>query len=152
MGLRRIMSKFPLLPLAISLAMSLPVLACGSDSPGADASIAALDPTLDNIQEHIFDKACSARGCHSAASPAGDLNLSSADASFLSLVDIPVKNSVANQNGWVRVKPGDPELSFLVRKIGTPGLGEGAPMPFDAQLHPFYQDLVKDWIAAGAMR
>ena len=111
-----------------------------------------MDPTLDNIQEHIFDKACSMRGCHAADSPAGGLDLSTADASFAAMIDIPVRNSVALQNGWVLVKPGDPELSFLVRKIGTPGLGEGGPMPFDMQLHPFYQDLVKDWITAGALR
>ncbi len=126
--------------------------ACSSDSNGTDAAVAFLDPTIENIQEHVFDKACSMRGCHGAESPAGGLNLSSVDASFVSLVDIPVVNSIASQNGWVLVKPGDPELSFLVRKIRTPGLGEGGPMPFDMQLTPFYQALIEDWISAGAIR
>ncbi len=134
------------------LVATLGLPACKSDSPGTDAGVTNLDPTLDNIQEHIFDKACSMGGCHSSVGPAGGLNLGSADESFASLVDVPVTNSVASQNGWLLVKPGDPDLSFLVRKIGTPGLGEGGPMPFDMQLTAFYQDLIKDWIAAGAMR
>lgn len=138
--------------LALCLALFLPLGACSSDSPSTDAGIAFLEPTLENIQEHIFDEACSMRGCHGSESPAGGLNLSSADASFVALIDVPVRNSVALQNGWVLVKPGDPDLSFLVRKIDLPGLGEGAPMPFTQKLHPFYQDLVREWIAAGATR
>lgn len=146
------MLNFRAIPFVLCLGLCLPLVACKSDNPGADASIAFLEPTLDNIQEHIFDEACSMRGCHGADSPAGGLNLSSADASFLALVDVPVRNSVASQNGWVLVKAGEPDLSFLVRKIDVPGLGEGAPMPFTTKLHPFYQNLVREWIAAGAMR
>lgn len=132
--------------------LAIAASACSSGEPGADADFAVLEPTLENIQEHIFDRACSMSGCHSAESPAGGLNLSSADASFVSLVDVPVVNSLAKQNGWVLVKAQDPELSFLVRKVGTPGLGEGGPMPFTMQLTPFYQALIQDWITAGAMR
>jgi hypothetical protein len=134
------------------LATILVSTACSSDAPGTDAAVAFLEPTIDNIQEHIFDKACTNLACHSAENPTGGLNLSSTDASFVFLVDVPVANSVASQNGWLLVKPGDPELSFLVRKIRTPGLGEGGPMPAAMQLTPFYQDLVSDWIEAGAMR
>jgi hypothetical protein len=137
---------------AAALATSLLSAACGSESSGADASVAFLEPTLDNIQEYIFDEACSQRGCHAAGSPGGGLDLSTADASFAALVNGAVVNSVANQNGWVLVKPGDPELSFLVRKIGVPGLGEGAPMPYEEKLHPFYIALIEDWITAGAPR
>ena len=149
---RTMMMNFRAIPVALCLGLCLPASACKSDNSGADASIAFLEPSLDNIQEHIFDKACSMRGCHGADGTGGGLNLSSADASYLALIDVPVVNSVASQNGWLLVKPGAPELSFLVRKIDLPGLGEGAPMPFTTKLHPFYQDLVKDWIASGAMR
>ena len=133
------------------LATTLASTACGSDAPGTDAAVAFLEPTLENIQEHIFDVAC-VTACHTSESPAGGLDLSSADASFLGLVSIPVVNSVASQNGWLLVKPGDPELSFLVRKIGLPGLGEGGPMPFTMKISPFYQDLIMAWIEAGATR
>lgn len=92
------------------------------------------------------------RGCHNSEGPAGGLDLSSAEASYAALIDVPVVNSVALQNGWVLVKPGDPDLSFLVRKIELPGLGEGAPMPMTTKLHPYYEKLVRDWITEGAMR
>ena len=126
--------------------------ACSSDPPGTDSGPPPLAPTLDNIQVHIFDEACSMRGCHASEGAAGGLDLGSADASFAALVGVPVVNSVASQNGWLLVKPGDPDLSFLVRKIDVPGLGEGAPMPMQEKLHPYYQDLIRTWISEGAMR
>jgi hypothetical protein len=120
---------------------------------GADAGVAALEPTLDNIQAHVFDKACALSGCHAAESAAGDLDLSSADASYAALVEVSVINNVAKENGWLRVKPEDAELSFLVRKIGVPGVGEGAPMPVGTeQLSAYYQELIEAWIDGGAQR
>jgi hypothetical protein len=136
----------------VCLLASLSFGACSSDSPGADSGVVSLAPTLDNIQAHIFDQACSMRGCHASESPGGGLDLSSADASFAALVGVPVVNSVASQNGWLLVVPGEPELSFLVRKIGAPGLGEGAPMPMRTKLSPFYEALIRDWIGEGAVR
>lgn len=127
--------------------------ACG-DPIGAssDGGAPALAATFDNIQEHIFGQGCATQGCHATESAAGGLALGSADESYQALFGIPAVNSVASQNGWLLVKPGDPELSFLVRKIDGPGLGEGAPMPIAAQLTPFYQQLIEDWIMRGALR
>ena len=127
--------------------------ACGGDSrTGADAGDQRLEPTFNNIQEHIFDRACATAGCHGEGASAGGLDLSSAQVSHDGLVGVPANNTLANQNGWLLVKPGDPELSFLVRKLGTQGIGEGAPMPITTQLTPFYQDLIRNWILAGAQR
>lgn len=110
-------------------------------------------PTLDVIQADVFDVACATSGCHDAATQAGQLDLSSADASYSALVMAPVMNEVASENGWVRVRPYEPELSFLVRKIQQPGIGEGAPMPMGKyELTDYYVDLVATWIAGGAER
>ena len=146
------MLQFRITAISLSLLVGLCLGACSSDSLGADSGVASLAPTLDNIQLHIFDQACSMAGCHASSSPGGGLDLSSADASFAALISVPVVNSVASQNGWLLVAPGEPELSFLVRKIGAPGLGEGAPMPMRTKLSPFYEELIRDWISEGAMR
>lgn len=118
-----------------------------TDPGQADAGLSA---TLDNIQEHVFDKACVQ--CHNEQTSSGGLDLSSSQVSYDNLIGISAKNSVAGENGWVLVKVGEPDLSFLVRKL-SPGLGEGAPMPLGTQeLTEFYVDLIKNWIASGAQR
>jgi len=119
---------------------------------GADAKAPVLAATFDNVQEYVLNPGCATQGCHTSETAAGGLPLGSADESYQALIGIPPVNSVARQNGWLLVKPADPELSFLVRKIGIPGLGEGAPMPILTQLTPFYQQLIDDWILDGAMR
>lgn len=46
---------------------------------------------------------------------------------------------------------GDPETSFLMRKLEGPGLGEGAAMPSDEEeLAAAYLDYVRAWIDQGA--
>jgi hypothetical protein len=63
--------------------------------------------------------------------------------------------------GAMRVKPGDPEHSFLIAKLtGRLGPGEGKAMPLDVDtgtpLMPspvpetFLHDVLERWIAAGA--
>jgi len=122
-------------------------LACSA--PVEDAT--ALDPTLESIQQHILTPSCA--GCHDADSRAGDLDLSSADASYAGLVGVPAENAVAAEGRWLRVKPGDPDSSFLFRKIGTPGVGEGAPMPVgEYELSEECLDVISAWILDGALR
>jgi hypothetical protein len=84
------------------------------------------------------------------------LDLSSAEASYESLVGadgagVAVMNAVAAENGWLRVRPGDPEGSFLYRKLKLPGAGEGAPMPVgDVMLSEPYMQALQGWIEQGA--
>lgn len=119
----------------------------------AGAVAPELAPTLEDIQLHVFDQACSPSGCHDATTAAGALDLSDADASFASLVSMPADNAVAAENGWLRVSPERPELSFLIRKLTLPGVGEGAPMPVGAfELTDYYLGLIDAWIADGASR
>lgn len=111
-----------------------------------------MGPSLDGIQVAIFDQAC-VEGCHSADVRAGDLDLSNADASYEALIGVMAENDVAYENRWMRVKPGEPDLSFLIRKIEQPGVGEGAAMPMGpSELTGYYVDMISEWIALGAPR
>lgn len=128
-------------------------LSGGCEEPvGADRSeVGDPEPTLESVVEHVFEPACALSGCHAGAEPAGELDLSSVESARAGLVEVDVINAVAAENRWLRVKPGEPELSFLVRKLTGPGLGEGAPMPPGAnQVSGYYVDLVAQWIEEGA--
>jgi hypothetical protein len=108
---------------------------------------------LDEIQVVVFVPACATSGCHDAAVKGGELDMSTAQASYDGMVNVTAANRVAKANGWVNVVPGDPERSFLMRKLDAPGLGEGDPMPSAAkQLTAPYRDAIVQWIAEGAMR
>jgi hypothetical protein len=121
------------------------------DETSAAEAIGQLHPTLESIQAHILTPSCA--GCHNPTDAGGGLDLSSADASYAGLVEIPAKNRIAAENHWLRVKPGDPELSFLFRKIGAPGVGEGAPMPVgEYELSGECLDVISTWIRDGASR
>lgn len=133
----------------------------GPLAPVVDVSDSAnlltqMEPSLSNIQQLVFEPACATSGCHDAEVQAGALDLSSAEASYDSLVGldglgVPAANAVAGENRWLRVKPGDADRSFLYRKMGLPGVGEGSPMPVgNMQITEPYMHLVRLWIEAGA--
>ncbi len=132
----------PLLSLVLSLA------ACGSKEPEA-----ALEPTLDAIQARVFEPSCALTGCHSALDSAGEVDLSTADASYASLVDVRATNAAARAVQSMRVKPGDPERSFLRRKMDRPGADEGDTMPPGAPpIEAQHRAAITEWIARGAKR
>lgn len=100
----------------------------------------------------------SADGCHgNKPSPSVDLDLRDSSA-YGQLVGKPSEA----RRGAQRVKPGDPESSFLVDKL-TGRLGsaqEGKRMPIDAETGApivpsplpadFVENVLEPWIAAGA--
>lgn len=125
---------------------------CATACGGSDAP-EQLEPTLSNIQQYVLTPACATSGCHDAIDKAGELDLSDAQISYDSMVNVPSKNPVAKASGWIMIIPSDPTRSFLMRKMVNPGLGEGDPMPSAAQeLHPYYIELIETWIANGAPR
>jgi mono/diheme cytochrome c family protein len=94
----------------------------------------------------IFDKACVE--CHGAKKAKAKLNLDAAVA-LKSLVDVPSEQVP----GTVRVKPGDPEQSYLWLKLDHRSKeGDGMPKGmFGAKKLPQAElDLIKAWIAGGA--
>lgn len=103
------------------------------------------------MQSEVFNRSCVQAACHDAATRQGNLDLTAA-ASYVNLVGTEPQNPVARDAGLLRVTPGSPEASFLLRKLtGDLEPGEGAPMPLlGSPLPPAQIELIRSWIAAGA--
>jgi hypothetical protein len=129
----------------ISLAIFLVLAGCGED----EGEILPTEPTLGDVQDLVFSKACATSGCHDIME-AGGLNLSTIQLSREHLVEAIPNNPLARRSGWLRVTPGVLDQSFLYRKLTLPGLGEGAPMPVSNQLTKPYIRLIERWIEGGA--
>lgn len=103
--------------------------------------------TFEQIQRQVFTGASCARStCHNVQQEPHELSLSPGEA-WGDLVGVP-----AVWSGLLRVAPGDPASSFLVRKLrGILGPAEGLQMPRGLRPLPELQiRLVEEWIAAGA--
>jgi mono/diheme cytochrome c family protein len=106
--------------------------------------------TLTQVQTNVFTPKCS--GCHNGSNPAGgalpgSMDLRSGNA-FASIVNV----ASLEQGTLMRVKPSDPDNSYLIHKVeNTPGIS-GAQMPFGG---PFLDqptiDTIRSWITAGAL-
>jgi hypothetical protein len=138
--------------LMVLLAVSAVVSGCtGGNGDGLDISgrplqeggDVVLAPTLESIQANIFDPSCTV--CHAGASAPQGLKLDAAN-SFINLVGVP-----SNEVSLLRVSPGDPDQSYLIRKLeGSASVGGqmplgGPPIP-QATI-----DFVRQWISDGAM-
>ena len=109
--------------------------------------------TLSTIQSDVFRLSCGTSGCHdNRANPAGNLDMSSYDATYAQLVN---RNSV-QATAMKLVNPGDPETSYLMNKLyGThSGVGgNGARMPqYAAMLTSSDIERIETWITDGALR
>jgi hypothetical protein len=108
------------------------------------------NPTLDDIQASVFTPTCATSTCHSAGAQAAGLSLANADTSYLELV-----GQFSNQNGQsnvMLVAPGDPDASYLVRKIQNTAGISGGPMPPGVALPQTDIDDIRQWISDGALR
>jgi mono/diheme cytochrome c family protein len=112
----------------------------------ADFVVAGIQPTLTSIQDNVFTPICS--GCHTGGGgvlPAS-MDLTSLSLSFMNLVNVA---SVQNA-GVDRVEPGDPDSSYLIRKIeGTAATGLRMP-PLGNALDQETIDAIRQWISDGA--
>lgn len=112
-----------------------------------DAEPAATAPTLTQLQTTIFSPTCS--GCHTGggSSLPSSMNLSTAAATFAAIVGV----ASTEQPSVLRVSAGNPDASYLVRKIeGAAGI-TGGRMPLGgAPLDPALIANVRAWITAGA--
>jgi len=108
--------------------------------------VAAAAPTLAQLQSSIFTPRCS--GCHNGSGGGlpGSMNLSSQSATASALVNVTSQEV----SSLKRVQPGDPDASYLVRKLeGTQTVGER--MPFGGPyLDQATINQVRQWIQAGA--
>lgn len=111
-----------------------------------------LGPTLDQIQSVVFTPSCATAGCHTGPAgnmlPAG-LDLSDADASFASLVNIASNQSA----GATLVVPTDPDSSYLIQKLeAAAAVGNVMPPPPRAPLDAATIGVIRQWITDGALR
>lgn len=116
--------------------LALVLAACGAedDTP--------IEPTQTAIQAEIFNKGCTASSCHDAGAEGGlDLRASAVPDSLI--------NAESEKSTLPRVAPGDPDGSFLVRKLeGTLGGSEGDLMPLGGpKLGANKIKAVREWIA-----
>ncbi len=94
----------------------------------------------------IFTNSCALSGCHSSGSAQAGMVLASGSA-IANIVGVPSSEQPALQ----RVEPGNPDDSYLVRKIeGGPGI-TGGQMPLNrTPLAQSQIDLIRLWITQGA--
>jgi hypothetical protein len=108
--------------------------------------------TFDRIREQVFAQSCALSGCHDSESHTGNMILLP-NAAFSQLVGVTPDNAAAAADGLVRVSPGDPDLSFLYRKITDdlePGYGVRMPQTGPA-LSADLTELIRLWIIGDAM-
>jgi hypothetical protein len=113
----------------------------GSGSSGSGGPVTA---DFQSIQDNVFTPICSK--CHIGGGAPEGLQLDAAH-SYNLLVGVPS----AEQPAVLRVKPGDPDNSYMVRKIeNAPGI-TGQQMPLmETPLPQATIDAIRQWITNGA--
>lgn len=117
----------------------------GCDGGGDGTTPTDGAPTFTEVYA-VLEPSCAISTCHAVGSGNG-MELDDAGA-YDALVDAPALGAP----GQTLVVPSDPDGSYLVQKLeGTTGIA-GAPMPppFGGQ-DPADVQLIRDWIAAGAL-
>ncbi len=104
----------------------------------------ALTADFQSIQDHVFTPICTK--CHIGAGAPQGLQLDAAH-SYSLLVGV----ASTEQPNVLRVKPNDPDNSYIVRKLqGTAGIS-GEQMPLGGPYLPQSTiDVIRQWITAGA--
>ncbi len=100
--------------------------------------------TLTQIQEEIFTPSCASAGCHSGSNPPDGLLLTAGD-SWSNIVNVD-----AVQMNLKRIEPGDPDNSYLVRKVEGSGIVANRMPLGRAPLSQDQIDLIRQWVLDGA--
>ena len=111
-----------------------------SNGPGGQAF------TFARIQAEIFTPNCAKAGCHVTDTATGGMILEAGRA-YGQIVNQP-----STESSLDRIEPGDPERSYMVKKLrGDPDI-TGSQMPFDnpGSLTREQMDGLIGWVRAGA--
>jgi hypothetical protein len=121
-----------------------PIGSSSSSSGGSSASGGTVTADFQSIQDNVFTPICSK--CHVGASAPEGLQLDAAH-SYNLLVGVPsVENSALD-----RVKPGDPDHSYMVLKLEDANGIVGGQMPLnETPLPQATIDAIRQWIMDGA--
>ncbi len=149
--------------IAFLFAIGILLQACGS-APTEDVQGPDDNSTFGLIQKKIFTPSCATTGCHSDIHessgkvvhdnlPTGGLYLTK-EYSYDALYDVSPVNDSARGRGMKRVKPGDPDHSYLFAKLtGHLHDGDGLQMPLGSRpLDSGSVEFIRQWIEAGAPR
>lgn len=132
------------------IAIAATLLGCAGDGEGLDengrpigSGTVPLEPTFASIQQNVFTPQCTR--CHSGAAAPLGLRLDEGS-SYAMLVNVP---SVEVPTA-MRVQPGNPDASYLIRKLeGTQTVG--GQMPLNAPPLPAETiAVIRQWILDGA--
>jgi hypothetical protein len=112
---------------------------------GSGGGNGTLTPDFQSIQDNVFTPICSV--CHAGGAAPQGLRLDAAN-SYALLVGVPS----TEQPSILRIKPGDPNNSYLVQKIE--GIAAtGAQMPFGGPPLPAATiTVIRQWVSDGALQ
>jgi hypothetical protein len=130
---------------ALGVVVALTITGCGDDSGnGGDPPVTFAEV----YQDARFGSRCSGPACHGTA-VGGNLVMTSASGAYANLVGQPAEGVDCADLGLMRVEPGDPDSSLLYLKLVDPPCGD--PMPIAGPLDDDAIELVRRWIADGAV-
>lgn len=117
------------------------------------------DSSFDLLQNKILTPSCATSGCHASKNDATfsqhELVLEKSVA-FSNLVNVKSKNTKAQADGLLRVKPSQPEGSLFLHKLylfDHHASDYGNPMPLGLKKLSLGQlEFIEQWISAGAPR
>jgi Bacterial Ig-like domain len=127
-------------------ASGLPIGSSSGGGGGGGGGGGAVTADFASIQANVFTPICSP--CHSGANAPEGLMLDAAH-SYNLIVGVPSTERATVD----RIKPGDPDNSYLVRKIqGGPDI-DGVQMPYmETPLPQSTIDAIRTWVANGALQ
>ena len=105
------------------------------------------EATLSTIQSRIFDTNCALSGCHAGGNPRVGMSLEDGLA-FSNIVNVVS----VERSDLLRVDPGNPEQSYLLKKVRGDADIVSARMPLGRDaLSDDDIELIRQWIADGAL-
>jgi hypothetical protein len=116
------------------------LLACGDDSGTNPTNVSTLS-TFSSIRTNVFTPVCAVSGCHNGSERP---NLS-ASVAYANIVNVP------STQGLDYIEPGNPDNSYLYRKLaGVNIVGDRMPRG-RAPLPQAAIDSIRVWIQKGAL-
>ncbi|HIG56833.1 MAG TPA: hypothetical protein EYQ18_23180 [Candidatus Handelsmanbacteria bacterium] len=110
---------------------------------GGEVEFPPTDISLAQISEQIFSKSCAS--CHGGGAPAANMSLE-AESVAAEIIGV-TSTQLADLK---RVDPGNPEGSYLLKKLrGDSDILKGQ-MPLDGVLPDEQIEMIREWIAGGA--